>query len=111
MAQHLAADQTNVGDAVRRGQSYEASQKTNERAGKSWRYATQRAGGNSGNGATPFEFPYARNTSTASSGAVYAMRACEKCGLHVPENEGSWSAVNSTVVKNTHNERAQRTHH
>lgn len=45
----------------------------------------QRAGGNSGNGATPFEF----NTATASSGAVvYVMRACEKCGLHVPENEG-----------------------
>ena len=49
----------------------------------------QRTGGGSGNGATPFEFPYARTTATGSTGAtVYAMRACDKCGLHVPENEG-----------------------
>lgn len=41
-------------------------------------------------GASPFEFPYAtQQTDNASAGkAIYKMQACEKCGLHVPENEG-----------------------
>ena len=65
----------------------QAKKQMNEQANAGATQA-QRAGNNSGNGATPFEFPYARNTATASSGAVYAMRACEQCGLHVPENEG-----------------------
>lgn len=40
-------------------------------------------------GASPFEFPSAAQKNTSSSGkAVYKMQACQKCGLHVPENEG-----------------------
>ena len=57
----------------------QAKKQMNEQANAS---ATQ------ANGATPFESPYARTTATTSSAAVYAMRACEKCGLHIPENEG-----------------------
>lgn len=40
-------------------------------------------------GVPPFDFPYANQKAEASNGkSVYKMQACEKCGLHVPENEG-----------------------
>lgn len=44
----------------------------------------------SSSGASPFDFPYPNQQTTASSTgkAVYKMQACQKCGLHVPENEG-----------------------
>ena len=66
----------------------QAKKQMNEQANTSATQANS-AGRDRGNGATPFEFPYARTTAATSAGAVvYAMRACEKCGLHVPENEG-----------------------
>ena len=66
----------------------QAKKQMNEQANTSATQANS-AGRDRGNGATPFEFPYARTTAATSAGAVvHAMRACEKCGLHVPENEG-----------------------
>lgn len=47
--------------------------------------ADSQSAGNRDGGAESFGFPYVREAEPTS---VYKMQACQKCGLHVPENEG-----------------------